>query len=74
MLRGTIARTLFLCILAVGAVACKEEGGIRFSSFTFNYFKAVTPAQLNSAPATSASSKLPWGTKHYFSRSHLMPI
>jgi outer membrane protein assembly complex protein YaeT len=69
MLRGTLARTLFLCILAVGAVACKEEGGIKVSSFTFNGTKAVTPAQLKSVLATSASSKLPWGTKHYFSRS-----
>jgi outer membrane protein assembly complex protein YaeT len=69
MFRGSRARTFFLCILALGAVGCKEEGGIKVSSFTFHGTKAVTPAQLKSVLATSASSKLPWGTKHYFSRA-----
>ena len=48
--------------------ACKEEGGVKVSSFTFKGTKAVTPAQLKSVLATAASSKIPWGTKHYFSR------
>ena len=54
------------CLLA--AAACKEEGGVKVTSFTFNGTKAVTPAQLKSVLATSASSKNPLGTKHYFSR------
>ena len=50
-------------------MGCKEEGGIKVSSFTFNGTRAVTPGQLKSVLATSASSKIPWGDKHYFSRS-----
>ncbi len=41
---------------------------MKVTSFTFNGAKAVTPAQLKSVLATSASSRIPWGTKHYFSR------
>ena len=59
---------MFLFCLLVAAAGCKEEGGIKVTSFTFNGAKAVTPAQLKSVLATSASSRLPWGTKHYFSR------
>lgn len=58
----------FLLLLACAAIGCKEEGGVRVSSFTFKGTKAVTPGQLKSVLATSASSKIPWGEKHYFSR------
>ena len=70
MLRGTHRPHPFPArfLHARAAAACKEEGGVKVSSFTFNGTKAVTPAQLKSVLATSASSKLPWGTKHYFSR------
>lgn len=66
-----MARRPLLCILLLGAlaaVACKEESGVKVSSFSFKGTKAVTPAQLKSVLATSASSKIPWGQKHYFSR------
>jgi len=59
---------MLLCIVAATAVACKEEGGVKVTSFKFNGTKAVTANQLKSVLATSASSKLPWGQKHYFSR------
>lgn len=59
---------MFFCFLLVAATACKEQGGVKVSSFTFNGTKAVTPVQLKSVLATTASSRLPWGQKHYFSR------
>src|SRR3954468_873038 len=65
--RRTSARIAFLFALLL-VVACKEEAGIKVTSFTFNGAKAVTPAQLKSVLSTSASSRIPWGTKHYFSR------
>jgi len=61
-------RATLFCLLAAAAAACKEEGGIKVSSFAFKGTKAVTPKQLKSVLATSASSKIPWGEKHYFSR------
>ena len=50
------------------AAACKEKGGVKVSSFKFNGTKAVSAGQLKSVLATAASSKIPWGTKRYFSR------
>jgi outer membrane protein assembly complex protein YaeT len=58
----------FLLAMAVAAGGCKEEGGVKVSSFTFKGTRAVTPGQLKSVLATAASSKIPWGEKHYFSR------
>lgn len=56
-------------VLLVTSVACIENGGgVRVTSFTFHGTKAVTDGQLKSVLATGASSKLPWGEKHYFSR------
>ncbi len=55
-------------MLLLATAGCKEEGGIKVTSFTFHGANAVTPAQLRSVLATTASSKLPWGQKHYFSR------
>src|SRR6476620_6301108 len=59
---------LLLCALAAATTPCKEESGVKVSSFRFTGTKAVTPAQLKAVLATSASSKIPWGQKHYFSR------
>ncbi len=67
MMRRLLICAILLCALAATA-ACKEENGVKVSSFTFNGTKAVTPGQLKSVLATSASSKIPWGQKHYFSR------
>jgi outer membrane protein assembly complex protein YaeT len=66
--RSLSARVTFLFCLLLAAGACKEEGGVKVTSFTFNGAKGVTPAQLKSVLSTSASSRIPWGTKHYFSR------
>ena len=66
--RRPSARGILLGFLLMVAVGCKEEGGVKVSSFTFKGAKAVTPAQLKSVLATTASSRLPWGEKHYFSR------
>jgi outer membrane protein assembly complex protein YaeT len=65
---GRVTFLLVLILVAIGAVACKEEGSVAVSSFTFNGTKAVSSAQLKSVLATSASSRLPWGSKRYFSR------
>ena len=67
MMRRPLCRAIAFCILAA-TVACKEGSGVKVSSFKFNGTKAVTAAQLKSVLATSPSSKLPWGQKHYFSR------
>ena len=69
MVRRPLLCALLLCILAGAVAACKEDGGVKVSSFTFKGTRAVTPGQLKSVLATSASSKVPWGTKHYFSRA-----
>jgi outer membrane protein assembly complex protein YaeT len=49
-------------------VGCKEESGVKVTRFAFKGNEAVTADQLKSVLATQASSKLPWGTKRYFSR------
>jgi outer membrane protein assembly complex protein YaeT len=68
MLRRALLSAMLLGVLAAATAACKEERGIKVSSFRFNGAKAVTAGQLKSILATSASAKLPWGQKHYFSR------
>lgn len=67
MSRGS-HRLLVLPLLLLFSSACKEEGGVRVSSFKFNGNQAVTDGQLKSVIATQSSSKIPWGTKRYFSR------
>lgn len=61
-------RLLLLSLLLLFSGACKEEGGVKVSSFKFNGNQAVTEGQLKTVIATQASSKIPWGTKRYFSR------
>ena len=56
---------LFALLFTVG---CKEDGGVKVSSFSFHGNEAVTAGQLKHVLATQASSKLPWGQKRYFSR------
>src|SRR6185437_15444503 len=63
-----LIRALLLCVIAASAASCKEEGGVKVTSFTFKGTKAVTSGQLKSVLATAASSRIPWGEKHYFSR------
>jgi outer membrane protein assembly complex protein YaeT len=66
--RFFLARALILSLVLVAASACKEEGGVKVSSFTLHGTKGVADGQLRSVLATTASSSLPWGPKHYFSR------
>lgn len=68
MLRSLRFRTFLCCLAAACAIGCKEEGGIKVTSFSFNGTKAVPEAMLKSVLATGASSKLPWGTRRYFNR------
>jgi outer membrane protein assembly complex protein YaeT len=66
------------CRLVVAAAvvvlcgACKEEGGVKVSSLTFNGLQAVTAGELKSVLATQASSRLPWGASQYFSREQFL--
>jgi outer membrane protein insertion porin family len=65
------SRAAFLCVCLVTLIAaagCKEEGSVRVTSLKFDGIKAVRPGQLKSVLATTASSKLPWGEKRFFSR------
>jgi len=66
--RRHLIRALLLCVLAAAAASCKEENGVKVTSFSFKGTKAVTAGQLRSVLATSASSRLPWGQRRYFSR------
>jgi len=60
-----------LCLLLTGLAGCieGEQSPIRVNSLKFNGVKAVKAGQLKSVLATHASSKLPWGDKHYFTRN-----
>jgi outer membrane protein assembly complex protein YaeT len=47
---------------------CIEQGTIKVAHLKFTGVKAVKDNQLRSILATAQSSRLPWGSKHYFSR------
>jgi outer membrane protein insertion porin family len=55
-------------LVLISAAGCKQEGGVKVTSFTFTGVKAVPEKQLKAVLATAASSKLPFGDKYYFSR------
>ena len=58
-----------LVLLAVGITGCIEgKGAVKVTAVKLNGVRAVKPAQLKSVLATTSSSKLPWGAKHYFIR------
>jgi outer membrane protein insertion porin family len=65
---SAIAPIVFALTALLAVTACKEETGIKVTSFSFVGVKAVTDGQLRSVLATTPSSKLPWGDKRYFSR------
>lgn len=67
-MRSRALPAVFLLLTLTGAAACKEEGGVKVSSLTFNGNQAVTSDQLKTILVTQASSKLPWGQDRYFSR------
>jgi outer membrane protein assembly complex protein YaeT len=53
--------------MATGCVE-GEGGAVRVKSIKFNGVKAVKAGQIRSVLATVQSSKIPWGSKHYFTR------
>ena len=58
-----------LLVLLTALTGCIEgKGAIRVTSVKLNGVKGVKAGQLKSVLATTASSKLPWGTKRYFTR------
>jgi outer membrane protein assembly complex protein YaeT len=63
-----VFRLLLMTVVGVGVTACKEDTGVQVKSFKFTGNNAVSTGQLKSVLATAASSKVPWGTKRYFSR------
>lgn len=50
------------------ANALSRDERIRITSVTLNGVQAVGVAQVKAVMATTASSRLPWGAKHYFNR------
>jgi outer membrane protein assembly complex protein YaeT len=67
-MRSRVRPVLVFLLTLAFASACKEEGGVKVSSLTFNGNQAVASDQLKTILATQASSKLPWGEDRYFSR------
>ena len=59
---------LFCLLAAVAGCVEGQNAAVRVSSVKFTGVKAVKTGQLKSVLATVQSSKLPWGSKHYFSR------
>ena len=57
--------TLSLCVAAAG---CREDQTVAVHSLRFSGVRAVKESDLRGALATTASSRLPWGAKHYFTR------
>ena len=53
---------------ALSACVTDQQGPVRVTSLKLTGTKAIKPGQLKSVLATVPSSKLPWGTKRYFSR------
>lgn len=55
-------------LLACGTGCIEGKGAVKITAVKLNGVKAVKPGQLKSILATTSSSKLPWGAKHYFIR------
>jgi outer membrane protein assembly complex protein YaeT len=65
--RRSLFAGLIFC-LSAALFGCVEGQTVRVTSLKFTGVKGVSASQLKSVLATVASSKLPWGTKHYFTR------
>ena len=66
--RPRLPLALLLVALLAGVGGCIEGSTVRVHSLKFTGVKAVKAGQLKSVLATIQSDKLPWGTKHYFTR------
>ena len=68
------SRRQYLPFLLIGLLAAVsgcvegEQGAVRVHSVKFAGVKAVKTGQLRSVLATTQSSRLPWGAKHFFTR------
>ena len=64
-----LATASVLLITLAGVAGCREEaGGIRVARLEFTGMDFVDDGQLRQVLATRASSRLPWGEQHFFSR------
>jgi outer membrane protein assembly complex protein YaeT len=68
LLRRALPLLFFSLIAATAGCVEGEQSAVRVKSLKFTGVKAVEPGQLKDVLATVQSSKLPWGTKHYFTR------
>ncbi|HTM24514.1 MAG TPA: BamA/TamA family outer membrane protein [Vicinamibacterales bacterium] len=59
---------IFALFASLSGCVTAGQGAIRVTTVKLNGVKAVKTAQLKSALATVQSSRLPWGTKHFFNR------
>jgi outer membrane protein insertion porin family/translocation and assembly module TamA len=57
--------TLAICAAVAG---CREDQTVAVHSLKFTGIHSVKESDLRAALATTASSRLPWGAKHYFTR------
>lgn len=60
---------LLLLSVALGGVACHEEGDVAVKSLTFSGNSAFPDSRLKAVLATKQSGWLPWSAKHYFDRA-----
>jgi outer membrane protein assembly complex protein YaeT len=59
---------LFPLLVLAGCIE-EQQTPIKVDHLRFTGVKAVKKSQLSSVLATAQSSRLPWGTKHYFTRN-----
>ena len=65
--RLSLPAALF-CLLAAVSGCIEGDQTVRVAHLKFTGVKAIDVGQLRSALATAQSSRLPWGTQHYFTR------
>lgn len=66
-LKRTVRALVVICVLPV-SLACKQGDGISVRSLAFEGVKQVSETELRLALSTSATAKVPWAVKTYFSR------
>src|SRR5437016_11609700 len=62
-------RVLIAALLALFVAACHQESDVKVTSLVFHGNHAFPAARLKTVFSTQASSRLPWGTAHYFDRA-----
>ncbi len=69
MWRTSAVLLSILFSLSTAAIAVGQQPRIEVKKLTINGVKSVPTGELKRALATSASSRIPWGRKHYFNRA-----